>query len=158
MISPAPRPRSHGSKSQTRRRRYRDDFGASVAVSGSTVAVGTSIPYPVPEGTSPEAVFVFDLAGAEPGVPRLVLHDPRPTRNNGFGEALALNGSQLIVGAPKNSSQAAQAGSAYLFDLASPTPTQPVQTFDQPGAVAQAYFGTRGRDRRPARRDRRAAQ
>ena len=119
-----------------------DAFGASVAVSGSTVAVGTSIPYPVLDGTSPEAVFVFDLAGAQPSVPRLVLRDPRPTPNNGFGEALALAGSHLIVGAPKNSSQAAQAGSAYLFDLGSPTPTQPVQTFDQPGAVAQACFGT----------------
>jgi hypothetical protein len=119
-----------------------DAFGASVAVSGSTVAVGTWIAYPVPDGTSPEAVFVFDLAGAEPGVPRLVLHDPRPTRNNGFGEALAVRGSHLIVGAPKNSSQAAQAGSAYLFDLASLTPTQPVHTFDQPGGIAQTFFGT----------------
>jgi drug/metabolite transporter superfamily protein YnfA len=118
-----------------------DGFGAAVAVAGRTVAIGTSISYPVPVGMSPEAAFVYDLAAAEPAVPRLVLRDPRPTPNDGFGEALALDGSHLIVGAPKNSSQAAQAGSAYLFDLASPTPTLPVHTFDQPGAVANAYFG-----------------
>lgn len=117
-----------------------DCFGVSVAVSGSSVAVAA-----YHDGTgNPKAgrVYIFDVDGQVPGVPVLSLGKPAPERNDCFGNSLAMSGTLLVVGAEASDADALNSGNAYVFDLASGSPTQPVHTLSNPAPQAQGYFGT----------------
>src|SRR5262245_13254510 len=60
--------------------------------------------------------------------------NPTPEASDGFGNAIALSGNNLVIGAPSDNSLAADTGAAYLFDatngsllhtLNNPNPTNP---------------------------------
>ncbi len=115
-----------------------DYFGSAVAISGNTVAIAAyQDDNPV---TNSGTIYIYHWNSATPTVPVLAIPNPVPTAQDQFGNAIALSGSRLVVGCAKN--ELADAGSAYVFDLSSVTPTLPVATLDNPAPAGEDYFGT----------------
>ena len=88
-----------------------DEFGSSVAVSGSTVVVGA-----LSDDTGAQdagAAYVFD---ATTGVLLRTLANPMPAAGDSFGSSVAVSGSMVVVGTPGDDTGAADAGAAYVFD------------------------------------------
>ena len=81
-----------------------DSFGISVAISGTTVVIGS-------QGPGSGRAFVFTRTG-------VVWHQvaefkgPGLQANDGFGNAVGSSGSTIIVGAPRHASLA---GRAFVF-------------------------------------------
>jgi hypothetical protein len=74
-----------------------DSFGASVAVSGNLVVIGSpKYSSLIHEATG--AADVYDLSSATPTVPVLTLYNPEPGEYEEFGYSLAMSGSRLVVG------------------------------------------------------------
>lgn len=89
-----------------------DYFGAAVAINGTVVAVGAS--GADDNGTDSGAVYVFDIAtGTE--LAKLLPSDGVAEAR--FGQALALDGQTLLVGAERDDDNGAFSGSAYVFDI-----------------------------------------
>jgi hypothetical protein len=61
-----------------------------------------------------------------------VIPNPSPGLSDNFGFAVAVSGSRLVVSAPYDDTGALDSGMAYVFDLASATPTVPVATLNNP--------------------------
>ncbi len=112
-----------------------DCFGGAVAVSGSHISVGAADD----DSTSPNAgtVYVYGVSGQ----PVLTLENPVPHNGDGFGVALALSGSRLVVGASRDDAGAANAGSAYVYELSSGTPAVPFIVLNAPVPAAEDHFG-----------------
>jgi FG-GAP repeat len=87
-----------------------DGFGRAVAIGGGLIVVGA----PQDDGLAHNAgaVYLFDLAT---GALRAKLHAPGGSKNDRFGSSLAIDGEQLIVGAPDALTGASHKGAAYLF-------------------------------------------
>ena len=87
-----------------------DQFGWSVAISGSTVVVG--VPFGIRGGRDHGAAYVFNRQGAD------WVEEQKLTASDAlfdfFGISVAVSGSTLIVGA-ENSGNIRQ-GSAYIFE------------------------------------------
>ena len=105
-------------------------FGISVAVSGNRVVVGAY-----------DAAYVYDLSGAAPATPVAALHNPRSGVADYFGFAVAISGDRVIVSASRDDAGAMTGGRAYVYDLASATPTLPVTILENPGGAPDARFG-----------------
>jgi len=117
-----------------------DYFGFAVAMSGTRVVVG-AFGDDTGAGDAGSA-FVYDLAGANPTAPVATLHNPNPgDYGNYFGWSVAISGSRVAVGALHDDTAALNAGSAYVYDLSSATPTVPVANLTKPQAVPVDYFG-----------------
>ena len=67
------------------------------------------------------------------------LSDPTLVPRALFGYSVAHSGARVVVGAPLD--QTGETGSAYVYDLASATPTVPVATLNNPSPVLNDYFG-----------------
>jgi putative methionine-R-sulfoxide reductase with GAF domain len=91
-----------------------DFFGHSVAVSGSTVAVGAWTDDT--GGTDSGAAYVFD---AVTGSLVRTLDNPAPAAYDNFGVAVAVSGDTAAVAAYLDDTDAVDAGSAYLFSVSS---------------------------------------
>jgi hypothetical protein len=113
-----------------------DHFGASVALSQSTLAVGAPLEdgagfgvdasQASNEGSNSGAVYVF-VKSAEGWTQQAYLKASNPRPFDGFGAAVALSGDTLVVGAPAESSKAQSvdgemddtsavaSGAAYVF-------------------------------------------
>ena len=110
-----------------------DNFGFSVAVSGDIVVVGD-----VDDNTGAFAAgsaFVYDLASANPDTPIATLNNPTPAGYDGFGISVAVNGDIVVVGVYSDDTDANNAGSAYVYDLASADPNTPIATLSNPTQV-----------------------
>lgn len=116
-----------------------DEFGNSLAISGDTLVVGSSRNNTGADDAG--SVYVFDLASPTPGVPAHVIDNPDPAAGDWFGSSVGLSGSRLLVGAPRDDAGAPNAGSAYVFDLGSPTPTLPVALLANPAPALNDEFG-----------------
>jgi hypothetical protein len=98
-----------------------DDFGRAVAVGAGMIVVGA----PLDEAESVSdagAVYVFDAATL---AFRLRLTSPEPAAGGRFGTAVALRGSDVVVGAPHEGSGAVHlfaADGTPLGSIANPTP------------------------------------
>jgi len=111
-----------------------DGFGASVAVSGSTIVVGA---FGTNSYTGAAYVYVKGAAGW-PTTPTVTLQDPAAATNDYFGSSVAVSGSTVVV----SSSSSSQAGSAYVYiEAASGWPTTPTTTLLDPGGLSSDYFG-----------------
>ena len=64
------------------------------------------------------------------------LNNPGPAEGDQFGESVAISGTRVVVGAIRDDTGATDAGSAYVYDLSSGTPTVPVATLNNPGPAA----------------------
>ena len=116
-----------------------DYFGWSVAVSATKVVVGA----PSDDTGAPDvgSAYVYDLSGATPTAPVATLITLTPVPNDQFGTSVAISGTMMVVGAPQDDTGAENTGMAYVYDLASATPTVPVATLNNPGLGNYAYFG-----------------
>ena len=115
-------------------------FGAAVAVSKSTVAVGAPCET-VSDQVDAGHVYLFRLPGtlvhtlASPDA----LYYGKDTRSY-FGRAVALSGATLVVGAPfEDAPSAKSAGHVYVYKA---TTGALLVTLTSPNAVAQGQFGT----------------
>lgn len=96
-----------------------DQFGRALVRSGSTLVVGARqvvlVSPTAPEGVQSGAAFVYeDVAGALQPVQRVVA--PAPGEDDLFGEAIALSGDLLLVGASGTDGDAVvDRGAAHLF-------------------------------------------
>ncbi|MET0552599.1 MAG: hypothetical protein ABW221_06150 [Vicinamibacteria bacterium] len=97
-------------------------FGQTVALTGDTLAVGAytvfSAPVPVTGG-----VYVFGRTGAVWSLGQ-TLHSADQTAGDGFGSAVVLEGSRMVVGAPWSAGAAPRTGAAYVFAISGATWTQ----------------------------------
>ncbi len=116
-----------------------DSFGYSVSMSGSFIAVGA--PLDGVGASNAGSVYVYNLLSATPLVPVLTINNPSPASNDNFGWAVAISGTNLIIGAPLDDASATDSGSAYIYSLVSATPTVPIATLTNPSPASQDVFG-----------------
>lgn len=111
------------------------DFGASIAISGTTVIVGApgeSVSGSVDAGRA----YVFS---ATTGSLISTLTSANPQTSGEFGDAVAISGSTAVVGAPgETASSAAGAGNAYTFNAVSGAQ---LATLVSPNAQSGGSFG-----------------
>ncbi|MEY2407458.1 MAG: hypothetical protein QOF48_128 [Verrucomicrobiota bacterium] len=105
-------------------------FGISVSMSGPRIVVAAHRDNT--GATNAGAAFVFDLSSATPSIPILTLTNPTPAAQDVFGRSVSISGDRVVVGAPMDDTRAADAGSAYLYDLAGALPAVPAATLDAP--------------------------
>lgn len=109
-----------------------DDFGWSVAVSGTTAVVGAWV-----KNSSTGAAYVYVRSGTTTWTQQAKLAASDGAANDNFGISVALSGSTAIVGASgMNSSK----GSAYVFVRSGAAWIQQTKLVASDGAAAD-YFG-----------------
>jgi FG-GAP repeat len=116
-----------------------DYFGISVAISEARVVVGASLDDA--GATDAGTAYVYDLAGALPGLPLVTLHNPAPGQTDYFGVAVAISGTRLTVGCALDDTVETNAGSVFVYDITGLTPTVPVATLNNPTPRANELFG-----------------
>lgn len=82
-----------------------DDFGVAVGISGTTAVIGADAVH------GAGAAYVFVQTGGH-WVLNTTLPDPRNKFLDAFGQALAMSGATVVIGAPQVDSEA---GAAYLY-------------------------------------------
>lgn len=87
-----------------------DRFGESVAISGDRIVVGAH--RHDADGTNSGSAYIFDTEGNE--IAKLTAGDAG--KQDRFGSAVAISGDRIVVGAPRNSDDGSNSGSAYIFD------------------------------------------
>ena len=110
------------------------DFGASVAVDGSNVVIGA--PRAVVESISAGAGYLYD-ANARQLLQTFA--NPAPDSSDRFGDSVAIAGSNVVIGAWWDDTEATDAGAAYLFDAST---GQLIQGFQSPSAGNVNYFAS----------------
>jgi FG-GAP repeat len=116
-----------------------DYFGIAVAISGSRVVVGAYLDDTGSQDAG--AVYLFDLNSGMPAVPVTILPNPGPERTTFFGGAVAISGTRVVVGSQADPTASPSLGSAYVYDLASPSPAVPVAALHNPSAEPAFSFG-----------------
>ncbi|MGO8864464.1 MAG: fibronectin type III domain-containing protein [Acidimicrobiales bacterium] len=108
-----------------------DQFGYSVAISGSTAVVGAP---------GANKTYIYDEgASGWPAEPTAVLVDPGGTTGDLFGESVSVSASTIVVGAEHGNSNA---GIAYVYTKGSSGwSASPTQTLKDPGTSAGDEFG-----------------
>jgi hypothetical protein len=102
---------------------FQQHFGAAVALSGDTVVIGA--PERAVGGTNDEGeVYVFTrTAGVWSEKQQIFSPDPTTNSGDSFGNALAFDGTSLLIGAPFHSnggnSGVYSAGAAYIYTFVS---------------------------------------
>lgn len=97
-----------------------DSFGASVAISGTRVAVGA---YLDDTGASDAgSVYVYDLVSVSgtPTVPVATLNKSGPTASDKFGTSVAISGTTVVIGTPYDDTVMLDKGAAYVLGPAGP--------------------------------------
>ena len=90
------------------------EFGSTVVIAGDVAVVGARYEDDSNNGTNSGAVYVSRRAGESWGPPtRLVPDDGQPGDN--FGDAVALDGNVLVIGAPGVDEVEDNAGGAYVY-------------------------------------------
>ena len=85
-----------------------DQFGRSVAISGSMAIVGSPL-----DGENSGSAYLFDTTTGKQ-LAKLLADDGAP--GDSFGNAVAISGITAIVGSPLDNDNGTDSGSAYLFD------------------------------------------
>jgi serine/threonine protein kinase len=89
-----------------------DNFGYSIALLGGNVIVGA--PGEDTDATNAGMAYVFD--SSTEGPPLVTFRNPKPGHSDEFGAAVAALGNRVVIGAPGDDTDAADAGIAYLFN------------------------------------------
>ena len=85
--------------------------------------------------TDAGSVYVYDLSSITPFTPIATLDNPSPAAGDHFGH-VAVSGKYVVVGAVYDDTGAYNAGSAYVYDLNSMTPTTAIATLNNPSPAA----------------------
>ena len=120
-----------------------DDYGISVSLAGSTLAVGADgTPGTPGTNASPGSAFLYVAGhGGWPSDPTVTFTDPLATNNDGFGSAVAISGRALVVGA-RGAINPDYPGAAYEFALTKTGwSTTPDAVLGRSGGNLQHYFG-----------------
>ena len=117
-----------------------DDFGSSVAISGARLVIGArESSFSVNRAGR---AYLFDLTSTQPAVPVQILNNPTPAIEDNFGRSVAIVGSKVVVGAPLDDTVTQNAGSAYVFEMSSATPTVPITILNSPSPSTNDLFGS----------------
>ena len=116
-----------------------DYFGKSVSVSGNYVVVGAYLDDT--GAASAGSAYVYDLSSGTPTTPIHTLNDPAATSSDQFGYSVSVSGNYVVVGAYQDDTGATDAGSAYVYNLSSGTPTTPIHTLNNPTPADYDHFG-----------------
>ena len=85
---------------------------------------------------------MYDLTSATPTVPAFALNNPTPFSEDQFGISVGISGATVVIGTyGDDDSGAVDAGSAYVYDLTSATPTTPSATLNNPSPAQGDLFG-----------------
>jgi len=115
-------------------------FGSAVAVSSNFMVVGTESSTGV---RSSGTAYVFDLKSPTPTLPVLILNNPTPEDGDAFGGSVAISGTRIVVSAFRdNFGGFTNAGTVYVYDLTSSTPTIPVVTLNNPTPASDEFYGS----------------
>jgi len=117
----------------------KDNFGHSVAISGTRAVVGA--PSDDTGGTDTGGAHVYDFDAAMPMRPAVTLRTASLMPGDRFGISVAMSGTRVVVGAAGNDSGARDTGSAYVYDLARVTPTVPLAVLNNPAPAINDAFG-----------------
>lgn len=117
-----------------------DQFGLSVAISGTRVAIGAP-GNDVNSANNAGSIYVYDISSGTPAVPVAVINNPVPAADDEFGRAVGISGQRVIAGSPYSDLGARDGGRAYVFDLASPTPAVPAMILNNPDPNPEDYHG-----------------
>ena len=110
-----------------------DNFGYSVSLSGTTALIGA---YRDDTGaTNAGSAYLFDTTT---GDLLKTFNNPTAEDFDNFGASVSLSGTSALIGAPRDSTGASEAGSAYLFETTTGTLQQ---TFNNPTAENGDNFG-----------------
>jgi hypothetical protein len=115
-------------------------FGCSVAISGDRVVVGAYLC----DGAATDTgrAYVYDTFTMKPRPPEYVIEYPTPAASDYFGFAVAISGSRVVIGAPRDDVDAVNAGVAYLYDVSSATPAIPVALLKNATPPSDEGFGS----------------
>jgi hypothetical protein len=94
---------------------YGDYFGDSVAISGTRLVIG--VLFADIGAIDSGAAYVYDLTSFTPAVPVAMFTNPTPGLYDEFGDWVAIDGSNIIVGAHSDDTGAFDRGAAYVFSL-----------------------------------------
>jgi cysteine-rich repeat protein len=108
-----------------------DQFGFAVSGAAGNLLVGA--PYGATGAGGPGAAYLFDPNG----VLLATVTNPRPATTDGFGWAVAGQGSNLVIGAPLDDTTATDAGAAFVFDAAGVL----LEIVDNPRPGTDGQFG-----------------
>ncbi len=111
-------------------------FGHSVAISGETVLVGDYMNDGA--AVSSGSAAVFDLGGVNPQTPAAVLDNPFPAEGDFFGQSVALDGGNAVIGAPMDDSSQLHAGYAFHYGIDTTPPHFGIREY----SPAVIYFGS----------------
>jgi drug/metabolite transporter superfamily protein YnfA len=115
------------------------NFGFAVAIDGNKLVIGA--PFQAVGATVPGRAYVYDLESATPNIPAVILNNPTPASGDGFGYSVAIAGARVVIGAPNDSTGAAAAGSAYVYNLNGASPGTPVLSLNNPEPASGDRFG-----------------
>ena len=114
-----------------------DGFGLSVALDGDNVLIGA--PFDAtngpPNGSPVGQAYLFN---AITGNLLQTFDDPTITGGDGFGFSVALDGDNVLIGAPLDATNGSPVGQAHLFDAIT---GNLLQTFDDPTITGNDGFG-----------------
>ena len=113
-------------------------FGSAVAIAGNWILVGA--PGDDAGATGGGRAYLFALLGTSPTL-IATLNNPSPAANDRFGAAVAMSGTRAVVGAIQDDTNATDAGSAYVYNVISATPSQPFATLNNPSPAEFDRFG-----------------
>ncbi len=89
-----------------------DQFGISVAISGTTAVVGAR--WDDDNGTDSGSAYLFDTTTGQQ-IAKLLPSDG--AAGDRFGRAVAISGATAVIGAWRDDDNGGSSGSAYLFDI-----------------------------------------
>ncbi len=117
-------------------------FGHRIATNQNLVAVGTSV-------TGPDSkVFLFEEVASNSstssGWTQRGFVSSLNIKNDGFGSAMTMDSSVLVVGAPLDDTAGFSSGLVYVFSVASSTATDSFDAKTKPSQVISAPITQKG--------------
>jgi beta-lactamase regulating signal transducer with metallopeptidase domain len=113
-----------------------DQFGSAVAIDGEFAIVGAKSDSD--NGFNSGAAYIYAWNGASWDEQTKLL-TPEGVRGSEFGEAVAISGDTVIVGAPDDGENGSDAGAAYIFARDGDTWTQQARLLASDGGVGDQF-------------------
>ena len=118
-----------------------DNFGVSVSISGNRIVVGAYragvIGPPIIDNTGAAYVFV---RGATTWTEEAIIRNPNGLANDQFGQAVAISGNRILIGAPyEDAATIANVGAAYIYVRSGSAWNQEAKVLPVSGALGDVF-------------------